>query len=190
MVGLLVVAGAMQCFAQEHEGGLSSVIERYGLVFSDSLSEPWRYLTGPFFHSGLPHWLANASLLAVAAALAFALGRASVIWLIYLIGVLVPGVLLTFLPHWIGLDAYLGVSGGVYALFGWLGGVTFRRRSEFPNGLWWVIGYFAVATLLSASLLDHRASWFAHVFGLVTGYVAGLSLLGLREELRGKSEDR
>jgi membrane associated rhomboid family serine protease len=190
MVGLLVVAGAIQCFTQEREGGLFQVIERYGLVFGKSLSEPWRYLTGPFFHSGLTHWLANVSLQTIAATLAFALGRASIVWMIYLLGVLAPGVLLTFLPHWIGLDAYLGVSGGVYALLGWLGGVTFRRRLEFPNDLWWVIGYFSVATLLSASLLDHRASWFAHVLGLVTGYAAGLSLLGLRQELRRKGADR
>ncbi|MEC5079420.1 rhomboid family intramembrane serine protease [Xanthomonas oryzae] len=184
MVGVLVVAGAIQYFVQASEGGLVPVVERYGLVFSQASAEPWRYLTGPFFHSGLPHWLANVSLLAVAAALAFALGRTSVIWLIFLIGVLVPGVLLTFLPHWVGRDAFLGVSGGVYALYGWLGGVTFRRRLDFPKGLWWVIAYFATATLLAASLLDPRASWFAHVFGLLAGYAAGLALVGLRSELR------
>ncbi|MCC8616809.1 rhomboid family intramembrane serine protease [Xanthomonas vesicatoria] len=187
MLGVLVITGGIQYFAQSTEGGLVPVVERYGLVFSQASVEPWRYLTGPFFHSGLPHWLANFSLLAVAAALAFALGRASVIWVIFLVGVLVPGVLLTFLPHWIGRDAFLGVSGGVYALYGWLGGVAFRRRSDLPKGLWWVIAYFATATLLAASLLDSRASWFAHIFGLVTGYAAGLTLVGLRSELRDQN---
>ncbi|WP_244672311.1 MULTISPECIES: rhomboid family intramembrane serine protease [Xanthomonas] len=75
-------------------------------------------VTGPFLHAGLAHWIANFSLLMVGSGFAFAFGKNAVLWSVFAAGVFLPGIALTFLPHWIGLDAFLGVSGGVFALLG------------------------------------------------------------------------
>jgi len=188
MGSLFAIAGAIQWFLQTSTGSLFAMIERYGLVFDSAPEQPWRYLIGPFFHANLAHWAANASLLIVAAGLGNALGRALPIWTIFLFGTVVPGVVLTFLPHWIGSDAYFGISGGVFALYGWCIGIAFRNRLSFPFGFWWVVGYFAVATGITSSLLDPRASWFAHGFGLLTGIAAGLLAMGVKSDLESQPQ--
>lgn len=180
---LVAIAGVGQWLLQTRTGSLFAMIEEYGLVFDRAPEQPWRYLIGPFFHSGLAHWAGNASMLIVGVGLGNALGRALPMWTIFIFGTVIPGVILTFLPHGIGSDAYLGISGGVFALYGWIIGVAFRNRLFFPFGLWWLVGCFAVATGLISSLLDPRASWFAHGFGLLVGIVAGLLAMGLKSDL-------
>lgn len=177
---LMTVIGVIQVFLQARAGSLGELIEEYGLVFQKASAEPWRYLVGPFLHGGAPHWVANFSLLIVAAGLCFALGRRGPLWAIFLVGVLVPSFALAFLPHWMGRDAFVGISGGVFALYGWTIGVAYANRRAFPYGLWWVIGYFASATALIATLLDPRASWFVHVLGFAIGLVAGISGIGYK----------
>ncbi|UZA98883.1 MULTISPECIES: rhomboid family intramembrane serine protease [Xanthomonas] len=183
MAALMVLAGSAQYLAQSRIGDLSRVIETYGLVFNRVPQDPWRYLTGPFLHAGLAHWIANFSLLMVGSGFAFAFGKNAVLWSVFAAGVFLPGIALTFLPHWIGLDAFLGVSGGVFALLGWVVGITLRNRQVFPAGLWWVMGYFSLATVLVASLLDAHASWFAHLFGFFIGLLLGMAEIGMKFEL-------
>lgn len=180
MAMLLLFAGGIQCYLQWRVGSLFDVIERYGLIFENSARQPWRYIVGPFFHAGLAHWIANLSLLIVVAGLSYPLGSPRAIWAVFLSGVLLPAACLALLPHWIRSDAFLGVSGGVFALYGWVVGITFRYRRVFPPGLWWLLGYFVVATAAISSVLDHRASWFVHSFGFVIGVLAGVSTLGLK----------
>ena len=182
---LMILAGGLQYYLQARAGSLFGVVERYGLVFEDATRQPWRYLTGPFLHAGPAHWLANFSLLVVAAGLAFPLGRSRAIWSVFLAGVFVPAYCLTFLPHWVGSDAFLGVSGGVFALYGWIAGVSLRNPRTFPFGLWWLLAYFAVATAAISSLLDPRASWFAHTLGLLIGFVAGMSNFDVKLDFGG-----
>ncbi len=126
--------GGIQLYLQTRAGSLFGLIEQYGLVFQDAPHQPWRYFSGPFLHSGVAHWTSNFSLLMVAAGLSFSLGRALVIWLTFLSGVLLPAFLLTFLPHWVGSDAFLGISGGVFALYGWIVRYIATQSSDIPAG--------------------------------------------------------
>ncbi|WAT14123.1 rhomboid family intramembrane serine protease [Xanthomonas fragariae] len=181
---MMISIGAIQLYLQTRAGSLFNMIEQYGLVFQDAPREPWRYLSGPFLHSGVAHWAANLSLLMVAAGLSFSLGRALVIWLTFLSGVLLPAFLLTFLPHSVSSDAFLGISGGVFALYGWMIGTSLRNRQIFPPALWWLLAYFALATMLASSLLSPRTSWFAHASGLLLGCVIGLLEIGFKHDLK------
>lgn len=184
MIGLLMlVAGGAQSYLQARVGSLFGLVEQYGLVFEMATKQPWRYITGPFLHAGLVHWIGNFSMLLVAAGLSFSLGRTRPLCLIFLAGAFVPGLILTYLPHWIGLDAFLGVSGGVFALLGWTTGVALKNKCAFPFGLWWIVGYFGIVTAVISSLLDPRASWFAHLFGLVIGLATGMFNLGVKLNL-------
>lgn len=177
---LVLAAGAVQYYMQTQSGGLDDLVDQYGLVFNKVLAEPWRYFIGPFMHAGLSHWIANVSLLVVSSGLAFVLGRGWVIWAVFGAGVFLPGVGLTFLPHWVGLDAFLGISGGVFALFGWVVGVALKNKQLFPFGFWWVICYFIVGVAVISTLLDPRASWFAHLFGLAIGFGMGMLNSGFK----------
>lgn len=188
MSSLMLVAGGVQYYLQRRAGSLFGLIEQYGLVFEEAARQPWRYVTGPFLHAGVVHWVGNFALLLVAAGISFALGRTRPLWLIFLAGVFVPAIVLTCLPHWIGSDAFLGVSGGVFALFGWVAGVALKNRRAFPFGLWWLVGYFGIATAVISSLLDPRASWFAHSFGLVIGLVSGMYNVGVKLNLDGSAQ--
>lgn len=185
---LMIVVGSLQIFLQTRAGSLSDLINQYGLVFEKAASEPWRYLVGPFLHSGIAHWIGNFSLLIVAAGLCFALGRRAPLWAIFLSGVFVPSFALTYLPHWVGRDAFVGISGGVFALYGWAVGIASVRRRIFPHGLWWVVGYFSFATGLISTLLDPRASWFVHLFGFLIGLFVGC--LGFGYKLNNAESDR
>ncbi|WP_229002602.1 rhomboid family intramembrane serine protease [Xanthomonas oryzae] len=181
---MMIAIGVIQLCLQTRAGSLFSLIEQYGLVFQDAPHQPWRYFSGPFLHSGVAHWAANFSLLMVAAGLCFSLGRALIIWLTFLSGVLLPAFLLTFLPHWVGSDAFLGISGGVFALYGWIVGISLRNRQIFPPALWWLLAYFALATMLASSLLSPRTSWVAHASGLLLGLAIGFWEIGFKHELK------
>jgi len=184
---LMLSTGGSQFYLQGWAGSLFGLVEKYGLEFDKAAAQPWRYVTGPFLHAGLVHWIGNVSLLLVAAGLSFPLGRPRPLWLIFLAGVYLPAFVLTCLPHWIRSDAFVGVSGGVFALFGWTAGVALKNGRAFPVGLGWLVGYFAVAMAATASLLDPRASWFAHSSGLLIGVATGMLNLGVRLDLDATS---
>ncbi|WP_256723161.1 rhomboid family intramembrane serine protease [Xanthomonas oryzae] len=144
ITSMMIAIGGVQVYLQMHAGSLFRLIEQYGLVFQDAPRQPWRYLSGPFLHSGIAHWAANFSLLMIAAGLSFSLGRAPFIWLTFLSGIILPAFLLTFLPHWVGSDAFLGISGGVFSLYGWIAGIWLRTRRIFPPHLWVVNCLFRI----------------------------------------------
>lgn len=183
MVSMMLLAGMVQYYLQQKSGGLLSLIEQYGLVFETARSQPWRYIYGPFLHAGLAHWTINLGFLIIGAGLAFPLGRWQVVWALFFVGVFVPSITLAFLPHWVGSDAVLGVSGGVFALFGWVSGIALRNRREMPIGLWWMIAYFLIVIAVVSILVDYRSSWFCHFFGLVVGMAAGTLNIGVRPDL-------
>lgn len=185
---LVLFAGGGQLYLQARAGSLFGLVEQYGLEFDKAAAQPWRYVTGPLLHAGLVHWIGNFSLLLVAAGLSFPLGRPRPLWLVFIAGIYLPAFVLTYLPHWVRSDAFLGVSGGVFALFGWIAGVALKNRRVFPFGLWWFVGYFAVATAAISSLLDPRASWFAHSSGLLIGVATGMLNLGVRLNLDASSQ--
>lgn len=181
---MMVVAGAAQYYLQLRTDSLFEVIEKYGLEFEKALGQPWRYMTGPFLHAGPEHWIANFTLLMVGAGFFGAIGQRRALWSVFLVGAIVPSFVLTFLPRWVGSDAILGISGGVFAIFGWIVGITFKYRHSFPFGLWGVVAYFAVANMLISSLLDPRASWFAHSLGFVIGCGLGMLAFGFRLDVK------
>ncbi len=181
---MMISIGGIQLYLQTRAGSIFSLIEHYGLVFQDAPRQPWRYFSGPLLHSGVAHWAVNFSLLMIAAGLSFSFGRAPVIWLTFLSGVLLPAFLLTFLPHWVGSDAFLGISGGVFALYGWIVGISLRNRRIFPPALGWLLAYFALATMLASSLLSPRTSWFAHALGWLLGLTIGFLEIGFKHDLK------
>ncbi|MBG9791023.1 peptidase S54 [Paenibacillus dendritiformis] len=180
IASLILIAGGVQYYAQLQAGSLFDLVESVGLVFELARAEPWRYLIGPLMHAGPAHWMGNFLLLLIVAGLSFPIGRPLGLWMVFLAGVFAPAFSLAFLPHWVRSDAFLGVSGGVFAMYGWIVGVAYKNRRRFPCGFSLVLGYFAVAMTLISSLLDPRASWFVHSLGLVIGLAIGLLNIGIK----------
>ena len=73
-------------------------------------------------------------------------------------------------------------------MFGWIAGVALKNRRAFPFGLWWLVGYFGIATAAISTLLDPRASWFAHSLGLLIGVATGMLNIGVKLNLDASSE--
>ncbi len=180
---IMAGAAASQIILQSSVGGLYPLVERFGLEFEKATAQPWRYLTGPFFHSGPAHWLANFVMLIIFAGMSSPIGRARSLWLVYLAGVYIPAFILTFMPHSIRSDALLGVSGGVFALMGWFGGVSVRNRPVFPYSLGYLVLITALVLALISSLLDPRSSWFCHTSGFAIGVMLGLTNYGVKLHL-------
>ena len=175
---LMVGVGTIQYFLQGQIGSLFGFLEEYGLVFQKAGAQPWRYFIGPFFHSGLVHWIANFSLLIVGSGLFFALGKAKPLALIFFAGVYMPAFALAYMPHWIASDAFVGISGGLFAQFGWIAGVAIKNSKPFPRGFGWLVAYFGIFMTMTSSLMDPRASWFCHSLGLLLGFLAGILGIG------------
>lgn len=171
---------ALQFLLQQQAGGLEPLLMKFGLVFDAARDQPWRFLSGPFFHSGPVHWIGNLMLAVIAAGLAAPIASKAKLLLIFLVGTVVPCVLLAQFPPQIRLDAFLGLSGGIFAVYGWVAGVSLRRPTLFPRNFTILIAAFAVMTVGVTSLLNFKSNDFVHVAGWLLGLVAGLACFALR----------
>lgn len=180
--GVLAAAGLAQLFLQDRLGGLVPMVNAYGALFVPlAAGEWWRYLVGPFVHGGAIHWIGNLAMLVVAAGLAGTMGRIGALSLLF-VAINVGSVLAV---QYLGIghtpDALLGVSGGIFGLFGWVVGVTFRERARFP-WMWFATLSFVFLNIGLAWILVRQTSNVAHGFGLATGLLSGLVRLGRRAD--------
>lgn len=178
---VMVVVGLIQCFMEKKLGGFESFITKYGLVFDSARSEPWRYFVGPFFHGSVAHWFGNVVLLVVATGLSAALAKRYAIIVIFLVGLTVPPFIFGHLPAELRADAFGGVSGGICALLGWVGGFMLRNGAWFPPRFGWVVVAF---TLMFAGLswaINPQSGDLVHGMGLVLGLTMGFANFGFKD---------
>jgi membrane associated rhomboid family serine protease len=184
---VMLLLGALQFWLQRGVGGLEALIVRYGLVFDVAPLQPWRYISGPLMHSGIAHWVANVSLLLVAISLVSTLATRVAATLIFAAGTILPALLLTFLPYAIRQDAFLGISGGLLALMGWLVGIGWRERAWLPRHFAMTIGMFSILFVILSTLLSPKANDFVHLSGLLIGVLLGLVKLGWKHQSKAAS---
>jgi len=144
--------------------------------FSDSLSEPWRFLTAVFLHGGLAHLILNLfALLVFGSVLERFVGGGR-----FLAVFLVTGILANLFSS-LFYDSSLGASG---AIFGIIGTLIYIRPSMtvwafglpmplFVAGILWAVGdllgaygFFAGNPISNTGNLAHLSGMF---FGLVFG---------------------
>jgi membrane associated rhomboid family serine protease len=179
----MVFLGGLQYILQERSGSFDGLMQDYGLVFDLARHQWWRYLVGPFLHSGLVHWTSNFILLSMAAGLSATIGkRPQIIW-IFIIGAIIPCVVESgFAPDFREYGV-VGLSGGILALFGWTSGVSIRYKKWFPAGFWLHVTSFSVVIVVSVSLINHKADDTVHVVGLLIGLLLGISKIGVKRGL-------
>lgn len=176
--GLMLITGLGQYFIENQLGGFEPMILRYGLVFNVAEHEPWRYVTGPFFHSGPLHWAGNTVLLVMAAGLSATLATRSSIVFSFLLGVMLPSYLYGLLPATFHSEAMGGVSGGIFALFGLSSGIALRNWRWAPSYFGWIVTVFTTILIILSWLANPQSNNFVHVAGMILGLALGLANFG------------
>lgn len=190
LVCLLVVAGFLQLIMQSTIGGFEALVRRFGLVFSSAMAgDYWRYATGPFIHSGPIHWINNLVTLTVVAGIAGVMGKRSVT-LHFLAYVILTAVAVNLLSEEIRPEALVGISGGIFGLWGWVIGAAFRNRNCLPQLFFLLMGMFALLSVGLSLLLVPKASNTAHISGLILGLVVGAFNIGVQQNLRVRYSER
>ena len=180
-ISSMLVIGGLQYTLQNQLGGLTPLIMKYGLVFNIPNSELWRFFTGPFMHSGFVHWAGNALLAAVSLGMAAPIAVRSRLFIAGLILLVAPPAMLSFMPPDIRLEAFLGLSGAIFGIFGWVLGISIRRPTLFPANFKWLLAAFLAMIMGVTSLLNERSNDFVHLTGLIIGLSLGLTTYALRK---------
>ncbi len=169
---LMVTAGFVQLVYQLKIGSFEDLVLAYGLYFETAESgEIWRFFVGPFIHSGLTHWLFNFILLVLIGRL---LGLFEPRWSIslFLIGTWFSG-FCAFLSPW-RLDALVGVSGGVYALFAGVAIAALKSREHYPRRFPEFMLTVGVTNIILGYLASPTTSNTAHIAGFLAGILFSL----------------
>ncbi|HEX6997064.1 MAG TPA: rhomboid family intramembrane serine protease [Gammaproteobacteria bacterium] len=174
-LGLMAVAGGLQLYVARRIGGQTPLLEAYGAVRAFVADEPWRIVAGPFLHGSLAHWLTNVAMLVAANAIAGPLMRGPRALALLLCGSTFGALVSLLVEATAPMDVYLGVSGGIFALFGWCVGAAIRRPALFPTGFAVTAAAFALLNLAAAPLGSANVSHAGHIGGLALGVLIGLA---------------
>ncbi len=175
----LFAVGLGQFLFHHYVGNLETLVIGYGTYFpAIEEGEIWRYAVGPFIHSGAIHWIVNAFFLIYVIKMIGDLANKN-LFLLYLASLPATAIAvhifatLTSSP----MEALVGISGGIYFLFGWLLIITHNKRQFFPKHFSTSLALIVAANLLLPELLSYNSSFTAHISGFLLGAFAGL--LGL-----------
>lgn len=187
LLSIATIAGIVQVLAQKMSGDLETLLRAYGLVFTSAMEmgQYWRFLIGPFFHSGIIHWFNNIIMLMLVAGVAGAIGKRSII-LHFFAYIILTSIAVYFVPTSIRAEALVGISGAIFGLHGWIFGVSFRNKPRFPQYFYVLIGMFFLLSLVLTILLAPKASNTAHISGFVMGALVGFFNVGLQHQFRAK----
>ena len=187
-VGAMAVSGIAQAYLQQAAGGLDELIIRYGAYFpAIEAGQWWRYLSGPFIHSGPLHWISNFVIGVLSIGLAGAFGRRTLL-LQFIVIISLSVLAVQYSPFGVRSDAFVGLSGGIFGMFGWSVAYFFRLRNVFPRLAWVSIGLISMLNIACAAATSAHASQTAHVAGFLMGSVFGLCKFGWHRS--GQALDR
>jgi len=172
--GGMLVAGAVQVFAEARLGGHVPLLAAAGTVRGLVAEEPWRVLVGPLLHGSLAHWLTNLAMLAAASAIVGPLLRPAQALALFLGGSTVGALACLAVEATSPGEAYVGVSAGIFALLGWCAAAAVRRPAHFPQRFAVTAASFALLNVAAAPLASPSVSNAGHVAGLALGLLAAL----------------
>lgn len=168
---LVMMFYLVQIIFVKYFGSLENLISVWGAVFIKLPLEPWRFFTGSIIHANFIHAFANAMMLAIASSVAVISSSrsyamfifwASIVFSFALVGINSP------------VDAIVGISPGIYGLFGWAIGVHYCRRKDLPNYLWLSLLSFVVINYFASFLLSANVSSLSHLYGFIFGILIAL----------------
>ncbi len=185
LFGMTLCSGVFQVVYLTKIGSLESLVTEYGVYYRSANSgEWWRYFLGSFVHRDFAHWLANFFLLLIAAILAGPFSRISLIFYFFIF-IAVSAYVVQFPLYGVAPDALVGISGGVFGLYGWIIGNGFRYRRQFPQSYYLHVAMFVLPNIFIAAILNPNSSSEAHIVGLLVGAIFGVA--GASEDCKAAS---
>ncbi|MEG3765817.1 rhomboid family intramembrane serine protease [Alteromonas sp. 14N.309.X.WAT.G.H12] len=139
--------------------------------------EVWRLITGPLLHSSILHLLSNALFLMLVGPLTWYLYSYKNIGVLILgssLGALVSTLLGTYTNN-SPFDTYVGLSPGIFALYGLVSLSGILNRKLLPAGIALHLGFIAVISIVTASIYINSAANGSHWAGLLFGMAVGRS---------------
>lgn len=171
-VAFMLLTGLAQTIAVVQYDGVEPLVVKFGMYYPQAKDgEYWRIITGPFIHSSFSHWSVNLILGAIAIKFASAL---DVDAFTHFFGIVLISTIITWWSDYFynpSVDAFVGVSGGIFGLFGALAAYCFHLRENLPKLLWAKVLIFAIANLFAAAAASQSVSNISHISGLVIGVI-------------------
>lgn len=153
--------------------GLDATVESFGLIYAAARKgEVWRFATGPLFHASTAHFLNNAVSATFLGAMLWPDFKRKTIVLFVMANSFAAVAQIFFGDP--GFDSFLGVSGGVFALYGFLIATSLRVRDFLPRGMPLLLFGIGVISALGAWLLSPNSGVVVHAAGFMIGAAAAL----------------
>jgi len=171
---MMVIASAYQLFHIFEVCSFEDLIIRYGVYFpATERGEIWRYFIGPFFHASFQHWALNFVMGFIAVGLASTILKKLVILKFFtcLIFSIIAAEYLTLTTP---IEGFVGVSGGIFGLFGWMVTHSAKNKNDVPQHFWLSLLCFSLFNLLFSSISSENSSLTAHLAGFGLGLLLGL----------------
>lgn len=155
--------------------GIGTLIRNYGIQvnFFVQIGEWWRIFTAMFLHAGFMHVLFNMfSLYLFGPELERIAGKARFATIYLLSGIV--GNVATYLLN-DGGYASLGASGAIFGIFGAFGALVYYTRHTMPMLRKLILPIIIISVIMT--FLQSNVNVYAHLGGLVTGFLLGLIYL-------------
>lgn len=167
-VCFVIAMGCTQLLLQMKMGGIDALFHTSGMMYEQVRDgEIWRILTGPYFHYSIFHFLVNSVLLLFIGTITWSvLGKVSVITFI------IGNIAGSYLQMTFGGDLFNnfgGISGGVYALFGFLIVFSIIDKNVLPKGFPLLLFNVAIIGIFGSEITSINAATTAHIGGLIVG---------------------
>ncbi len=146
------------------------LLTRWAFIPLFAESQPWRFLTSAFLHSGLMHLAFNMwALWVIGTSLERALGavRYTAVYFLSALGGSLAVYVLASPNSTSWLTATVGASGAIFGLFGMLFILQYRMGRDTSTIV------LLIGINLAISFLGAAISWQAHLGGLMTGSIFG-----------------
>lgn len=155
--------------------GIGTIIQNYGIQvnYFVLIGEWWRIFTAMFLHAGFMHVLFNMfSLYLFGPELERIAGKARFATIYLLSGII--GNVVTYLLN-DGNYASLGASGAIFGIFGAFGALVYYTRHTMPMLRQFILPIIVISVIMT--FLQSNVNVYAHLGGLVTGFLLGLVYL-------------
>lgn len=150
-------------------GSTDALIIGLGNYFPNiQIDSIWRFLTGPWIHADIKHWIMNL-LLTLMAAATIPTNKVSSLFGVFVIGAVGSHVIRYGMSFMMlsDTDALVGASGGTFALLGF--SCMYRLIDKRQNCLVLTLAGFLICSAGAAALMTDNVSTIAHVSGFLLG---------------------
>ncbi len=172
---LMLFVGVIQLYLSHVFHGNDRIIEKFGLYYpAIEEHEYWRFFIGPFFHSSIEHWIVNAAMLTITSFLLSTLPINKSLMAVFSVIVIIGYVSYVYSYLFklnVNVDAFAGVSGGIFYIFGFFLLSSIVDKNSYPERFWISIFSCTLVAFLAPLIACGSTSHISHAVGFVIGFI-------------------